>query len=174
MFMKALLGLTGSRIVVSAFLIVAATVACSKDRSVKFEQVYAGANAPADEIGPQYFSDAATLNNSWVKTVLSEGSYKTLLSRINFERQVLLASPGGPRTSFSGDITITRVYQWVSGDSAIMNVSIQVGVLPDGCKNNLISVPFALAIIEKPPAFEPGRSFDVGNFSATCPQYDKK
>lgn len=145
-----------------------ATAACGNDRSVKFEQVHTGGNGPR-ETSPQYFSSVAEIDNSWVKNAVDPPSYRKILSKINFEHQLLMAFPIGEMPSFSGEVKISNVYQYTGGDSLPMNAVVQVGLLGEGCRNDVKSFPFALVVIYKPAGFHPLTGYDIANFNAGCP-----
>lgn len=150
-----------------AFLAVMAIAACGSQRAVKFEQVYSGANGPR-QVGAQYFSTLVELDNSWVKYSLNGAAYRKLLAQLDFSKQVLVAFSAGEINSFSGRIQIADVYQYTGTKDLPINLRVKVGVLKSECKVNNISLPFVLAVIERPVGFQPAGGFDVAIFEDGC------
>lgn len=146
---------------------VSISLGCGSHRKVEFEQVYAGDNGQ-DKIGAEYFSSPTDLNNSWVKQTLNETDFQLIFSNLDFSKQMLVAFSVGKRPSYSGKIKIVDIYQYTDADYLPINILIKIGVLAGACKNDSISFPFVLAIIDIPEGFQPVGGFDIQNFPDKC------
>lgn len=154
-----------SIVVLLAAILIAA---CDSQRAVKFEQVYSGTNGPA-RVGSQYFSTQVELDNSWIKRTLDGGGYQKLLAQVDFSKQVIVAFSAGEINSFSGKIEISAIYQYTGAKDLPINLRVKLGVLKNECRVNKVSLPFVIAVIERPLGFQPVGGFDVANFEDGCP-----
>ena len=142
-------------------------VACSQ-KSVEFSQIFVGSNGPKAPHA-YFFESGLALENSWVKSALTPSEYQLLLSKVNFEHEMLLAFAIGERAAFSGTIKFTRAYLYTGVESLPINVSALVGVIGEKCKDrSFISYPFTLVVLQKPEKFGLPGGYDMGNFDDGC------
>lgn len=154
------------RLIISAVLVF--LLSSCKQRTVDYAQVYSGENGPS-EIGAQHFSTRSDLDNSWVKKSLSETNYQKLLKQTDFSKQMIVAVAAGERTTFSGKMTISYIYEYTGVKDLPLNLLVQTGVMNEKCRVEKVSFPFVLAIVDKPSGFKYIGGLDVQNFEDVCP-----
>jgi hypothetical protein len=111
----------------------------------QYTQLFVGFNGPS-RTTTYYFADALSVRISWLSRALSPEELDTVLSKINFQRQMLLAMTIGQRYTATGSITLTGLTQ--IGSSVAPNV--RVGVNVTDCNEVLRpSFPFVLAALER-------------------------
>jgi hypothetical protein len=142
-------------------------IACVEQRAVVFRQVYSGTNG-SEKIGAHYYSNPRELDNSWVKLALDEKSYDHLITGVDFSRQIIVAFSAGRIESFSGEIEIAAINQITSIKSLPIDLRVKIGVLKGKCKVGQVTIPFALAVIERPAGFQPVGGYDVQTFQKEC------
>lgn len=143
--------------------------ACGNEREIRFEQVYSASNGP-DRVYVRYFGSPDELRSSWVATKLDVGSYKNLIEKVDFSKQMVLAFGVGKIQSFSGNIAINSVYQYTGVEDLPMNIRVKLGILRNECKLEKFSFPFVLAIIERPQRLSAESGYDVSTFTDECPR----
>jgi hypothetical protein len=141
---------------------------CNED-SLALEQVATGANGPS---GPEasYFLSQREADLSWVPAALGPARYRSILSKVDFSHEMLVAVAAGSQQNFSGSLRIAEVYEYTGVPSRPINVRLQVGVFPSECFEAKESRPFGLAIVEQPKQLSPDRGYERQNFQAACKQ----
>lgn len=151
-----------------AVLITFALPACTQTKDIEFKQLAVGFNGPKY---PKvfYFENKNSIDSSWIKSALPMGEYERILSKVEFGRQALVVFAIGERMSASGNVEITRMFQY-RGKDFPTNISALVGIRASECteKSGFVSYPFVVAVFEKPENFQPYGGFDAGNFSDGC------
>jgi hypothetical protein len=150
-----------------AVLILILIAGCANHRPVQYRQVYAGTNGP-ERIGAQYFLSESDVDRSWIMHALDPQSYQKIVAQVNFNSQIIVALTAGKVYSFSGNIKIVSVNQYLGVDDRPLNFVIKVGVLQDKCRVMGNSTPFILAIVDRPAGFQPYGGFDLSNFEDQC------
>ena len=148
-------------------LLLMLTIAGCNHRSVAFKQVYSGPNGPTGN-GMEYLSTRVELDNSWVKQSLEPAEFERLFSKVDFSKQAIAAFSSGKTTAFSR-MEFVDVYQYTGTSAPSMSALVKLGMFKDECKVKTLSLPFALAIIERPVGFVPGLSVDMSTVRDECP-----
>ena len=149
------------------FLLMSLLSACSDQRPVKFEQLHRGANGP-ERTGVEYISSEKELENSWIKTAVSEAAYRQLFRRVDFSSQIIVVFSAGATEAFSGKVEILDIYQYTGVESLPINVLVKLGVQKDDCRVSRVSWPVVIAVAERPPRFQPYGGYDVQFFQDDC------
>ena len=136
------------------------------DPDADYEQLHVGFNGPARPHAAVFETEDAA-RASWLAKALKEAELAALLSKVDFETQVLVAFSVGERTTATGALYVTDVRYNAILES--FSVSGRVGVNQRDCGlAEAKSYPFALAAAKRPPVVPGYPSFSVSNFGDGC------
>lgn len=136
------------------------------DPNASFKQVFKGYNGPENSSAKAFNSDVE-LKKSWVAKALKSTELNSLLNRVDFNKQIVVALSFGKRETATGTIYISNVkYNTVYKS---LTISGLIGVNQKGCSEKRIkSFPFALAIAERPSTISDYPGFSIQNFPDGC------
>lgn len=143
-------------------MVVFCTSSCSP--SARYQQLFVGYNGP-NLPKTEYFRSAAAVKGSWVAHALSSAELERVLSRIPFEREVLVAASVGARKAVT-QVSLAGMSQY---ESSSLSTNIRIGVIEAGCSQpHAMSYPFVLAIVELPEKFDGLGGYDHQNYPDGC------
>ena len=136
------------------------------DPNASFKQVFKGYNGPANSSAKAFSSDVE-LKESWVAKALNSTELKSILEKVDFNKQIVVALSFGKRETATGTIHISNVkYNTVYKS---LTISGLIGVNQKDCtENRLESFPFALAIAERPQTISDHPGLSIHNFPDGC------
>ena len=154
-----------------AFAAIQAT-ACVSSENLKSKTLHIGFNGLDVFNKRQYFVDAKSLENSWLKKALTPNDLSNLVSQVNFENQFVMVYSFGQRVNFTGEINLdyiknmnkdTHNYKVIDIDT---NVSI-AGLDANRCNSvsNTYSYPFFVELVDR-PANTKGFEISNGSYAA--------
>jgi hypothetical protein len=134
---------------------------CSQ--AVRYEQLFAGYNGPRVP-KTEYFGSASSVKASWIAKALSPAELERVLSRVPFERDMLVAASVGMRES------VTQVsLDSISAHGSVLSTNVRIGVIEVGClRPHSMSYPFVLAVVRRPNNFDGSGGLDHQNFPDGC------
>lgn len=137
------------------------------DRDLPFQKIFVGFNGPS-RVAVVHFESESSAKNSWLSTALTPTELAGVLSKINFQNQLLIAFITGQTVQASGTVIVKRVRQYQI-DNGLM-VYGRLGINVEDCGNaKLRNVnPFVLIAIERPVNFPPTMSYDLQAFPDEC------
>ena len=140
---------------------------CVGVRGVDFTQVHTGYNGPVNP-GTFYFQDRDSLEKSWVRNALTAKEFVEISSKIDFERQMLLAVATGENNIANGPVVIKQIRR-VGRKQNSLDVAIRIGGIESGCDNSsATSYPFALAVLPRQKEGNPYGGYSMSYFDNGC------
>ena len=131
---------------------------------VTLKQIHIGFNGPY-EPKAEYFKSRQEVRDSWLSSNMTRSKLNTILSKVDFKKQVLLLVAIGDRGRVATGNIITQ--QIIEGDSIVAYAEVGVSAVncSDGYDNTF---PFTLSVVKKPKGEQFLSGFYIQNFDDTC------
>ena len=136
------------------------------DPDADFKQLYVGFDGP-EHPGVTVFDNRRDATGSWLSSAMEPTELASVLARVNFDSQILVALAVGERISATGRVFVTEA----SYDSLLHSLMVNgaVGVNADDCKiGHVRSFPFAVVVAKRPPVIPKSSGYGLSNFGDGC------
>lgn len=135
-----------------------ALAACLGNKRLQFSSIFVGSKGP-EISGVFFYNSAGDVENSWIKTALTQEELLNVVRAVDFEHQILLAFASGHKNLPSdSSIAITQVIQAGSRDHRTVDVSVKIGRCGSVMKESRL---FILAALERPTGSVRGEGYDA-------------
>lgn len=136
-------------------------------RPVAFERVHSGSNYPVEQL-PQLYNSREELDASVLRNVMGAAAYQRLISRVEFDKQLVILVPWGPTERFSGTFDLYEVYQYTGVASEPLNIRVRMGVASEVCPGRANASPYVVALVERPEVPQSVLGMDFVTFQEAC------